>query len=108
MQGDLLWLWNQRSTAGQRVIQTTITPHTTSTDGFVTTANQTVHSMTIEARRVQLNDWIRAGAPTVSGPPVAPGTSGALLAGQAGHPLFGYWEIADQAETARNSGRMES
>ncbi|MGE5309728.1 MAG: SGNH/GDSL hydrolase family protein, partial [Sphaerimonospora mesophila] len=104
MQADLIWLWSDRSGAGQRVIQTTITPRTTSTDSWATTGNQTVANATIEARRVQLNDWIRAGAPIVSGAAVAPGTSGALLAGQAGHPLYTYWEITDQVETARNSG----
>lgn len=104
MQANLLTLWGQRSAAGQRVLQTTITPHTTSTDSWATTGNQTAANVTVEARRVQLNDWIRAGAPTVSGTAVAPGTSGALLAGQPGHPLYGYWEIADQVETARNSG----
>lgn len=104
MQADLIWLWSDRSTAGQRVIQTTITPRTTSTDGWTTTGNQTVANPTIEARRVQLNDWLRAGAPIVSGAAVAPGTSGATLAGQAGHPLHTYWEITDHVETARNSG----
>lgn len=104
MQANLITLWTTRSSAGQRVIQTTITPHTTSTDSWATTANQTVSSTAIEARRVQLNDWVRAGAPILSGAAVAVGTVGALLAGDSGHPLYGYWEITDNVETARNSG----
>lgn len=104
MQANLLTLWNIRKTAGQRVIQTTITPNTTSTDSWSTTGNQTVASAGVEANRVSLNDWIRAGAPIVSGTAVAPGTGGATLAGQAGHPLYGYFEITDNVETARNSG----
>lgn len=104
LQANLLTIWSQQSAYGQRVIQTTITPHTTSTDAWATTNNQTVVNATVEARRVQLNDWLRAGAPTVGGVAVAPGTGGALLAGQGGHPLYTYWEIADLAESARNSG----
>ncbi len=104
MEANLLTLWTTRHNAGQRVIQTTITPNTTSTDSWATTGNQTVANAGVEAHRVSLNNWIRAGAPTVGGTAVAPGTSGALLAGQVGHPLYGYWEIADEVETARNSG----
>ncbi|MGB4957800.1 MAG: SGNH/GDSL hydrolase family protein [Candidatus Saccharimonas sp.] len=104
IQANLITLWTDRSNAGQRVIQTTITPDTTSTDSWATTGNQAHRNATAEGRRVQLNDWLRAGAPMVGGVAVTPGTSGALLAGQAGHPLYTYWEIADQVETARNSG----
>lgn len=104
LQANLLTIWNQQASGGRRVIQTTITPHTNSTDSWATVGNQTPVNATVESRRVQFNDWLRAGAPIVSGAAVAPGTSGALLAGQAGHPLYAYWEIADQVETARNSG----
>ena len=104
IQANLLTLWNQQAGYGQRVLQPTITPHTNSTDSWATTGNQTVTNATIEGRRVLLNDWLRAGAPTVGGTAVAPGTSGALLAGQGGHPLYDYWEIADHVESARNSG----
>ena len=104
MQANLLTLWTTRKNAGQRVIQTTITPNTTSTDSWATTGNQTVANAGVESNRVSLNNWIRAGAPIVGGTAVAPGTSGATLAGQAGHPLYGYWEITDEVETARNSG----
>jgi lysophospholipase L1-like esterase len=65
---------------GLPVFQNTITPSTTSTDSWATTGNQTPESS--NAVRVQVNDWIR----TVPS------------------PLSGYFEIADLAETARNSG----
>lgn len=104
MQANLITLWTTRKNAGQRVIQTTITPHTTSTDSWTTTGNQTVANASVETNRVNLNTWIRGGAPMISGSAVAVGTSGALLAGQAGHPLYGYFEITDNVETARNSG----
>ncbi len=104
MQANLITLWTTRSNGGQRVIQTTITPHTTSTDSWTTTGNQTVANASVETNRVNLNNWIRGGAPMISGSAVAVGTGGALLAGQAGHPLYGYWEITDNVETARNSG----
>jgi len=35
---------------------------------------------------------------------VAVGTPGALLAGQAGHPLTGHVEVADAVENTRNGG----
>lgn len=104
LQANLITIWTARASTGQRVLQTTITPRTTSTDSWATVSNQTVANVTYESRRVQLNDWLRAGAPMVSGVAAAPGTSGALLAGQANHPLHTYWEIADEVETARNSG----
>lgn len=86
------------------VFQTTLDPNTTSTDGWTTVAGQTVTDSSQNAVRVAFNDWIRAGAPMQNGAAVAIGTSGALLAGQSGHPLTGYFEIADLLESGRNSG----
>lgn len=82
IQANLLAAWNIFSKRGIKVFQTTITPRTNSTDSWATTANQTLNTSGTEAIRVQLNDWIR----TVPA------------------PLTGYFEIADIAETARNSG----
>jgi hypothetical protein len=85
----------------------TITPYADSTDAYATLANQTHHfTVTVEGYRTTFNDWLRAGAPIdpTTKVAVAVGTGGALLAGQAGHPLAGYVEITDQVETARNSG----
>lgn len=96
-------LWGSLSKFGARVWQTTITPKTSSTDVWATVANQTAFAN--DANRQSVNNWIRAGAPLNSSlAPVAIGTAGALLAGSSGHPLAGYFETADQVETARNSG----
>lgn len=86
--------------------QTTVTPQTTSTDGWVTTGNQTPFSS--NANRILFNNWLRDGAPMTVGTttPAAVGATGGSIvrAGQTGHPLMGVLEIADLAETARDSG----
>jgi lysophospholipase L1-like esterase len=102
MKAHLIALWTQISGNGTKVYQTTITPDNTSTDSWATTTNQT--PLAVEANRTGFNDWIRAGAPMSGGVAVAIGTGGALLAGQNGHPLTGYFDVADKAESARNSG----
>lgn len=66
-----------------KVYQTTITPHTSSTDSWATTANQTPTTNAGPGGiRTQLNDWIR----TI---PV---------------PLTGYFEVDDVVSTGRNTG----
>jgi lysophospholipase L1-like esterase len=76
--------WDRHRKQGKRVHAATILPSTTSTDGWTTTANQTVTSY--EALRVQINDWLRT------------------------HPsqVTTVIEAADAAETARNSGKWKS
>lgn len=64
----------------QKVSQSTIPPVTTSTDVWVTTANQTV--VASNPQRTALNDIIRTKPA----------------------PLWNYFEIADVFETSRNSG----
>lgn len=63
---------------------------------------------TQEAVRQNYNTWIRAGAPlTISGTTytaVTSGTTGAVYAGQSGHPLTGYFDPCTALETALNSG----
>lgn len=84
---------------GSRVWHTTYLPITSSTDTWATATNQTPSAF--EAVRVAVNDWIRGGAPvnnSTSLTPVSVGTGGALLAGQAGHPLRGYIETANAIE----------
>jgi lysophospholipase L1-like esterase len=100
----LVQAWTEMADAGPKVWQTTYPPVATSTDNFATTTNQTTN--VVNTRRIEVNDWVRAGAPihATTKTPVAIGTSGALLAGQTGHPLSGYHEIADVVESARNSG----
>ena len=88
-----------------KVFLTTLLPRTTSTDGWVTTTNQTPLSM--ESQRVAYNTWVRAQCPVnpTTLAPVAVGTPGALLAGSYGHPLTGFFETASTVESALNSGR---
>jgi len=81
LQTSFLNIWNELNRRGLKVWQTTLTPSTTSTDAWATLANQSPQSF--EAVRVQINNWIR--------------TTPA--------PLAGYLEIADLAESDRNSGK---
>ena len=76
----LLKLWEELNARGMKVYQCTITPVTTSIDEWVTTENQTTAEY--NNIRVSLNEWIRTKP----------------------YPLSGYFEIADLAETSRNSG----
>lgn len=81
IQANLTICWMTLAQRGIKVYQTTLGPHTTSSDSWATTVNQTV---TIhEAVRVAVNDWIR--------------TTPA--------PLSGFFELADTVETAHNSGK---
>lgn len=109
MRARMLPVATQLAQRGMKVMVSTILPRNTSTDGFVTTANQTKPAW--ENKRLAYNDWLRAGAPIdpVTKVGVEIGTAGALLTGQAGHPLSQYnganvIETADTIETARNSG----
>lgn len=104
IEADLITAWSMFP--GKRVIQTTITPRSTSTDGWATLVNQTTAAD--NPYRVSVNTWLRAGAPvTISGSTVTAvpvGTPGAVLAGTGAHPLWGVWEAADLVESARDSG----
>jgi len=109
--------WQLYSKRGCRVWQTTLTPWTTSTDFWATLANQTV--LGTEAVRTGFNNWVRDGAP-INYPAMTAAAVGAVGAGviRAGiyvggvfnrgdsrHPLYGHFEVADKAESARNSGK---
>jgi hypothetical protein len=93
-----IWeLCNQRSVA---VYADTIPPYTTSTDSWTTTTHQT-HAWPAgeETVRVQMNQWIRAGAPIAGGVAVTPGATGAHVAGDGDHPLAGVIDDAAKVET---------
>ena len=75
-------IWTSYANRGLKVYQATITPYTISTDSWATAENQTPKNAVNETVRVQLNDWIRTCP----------------------KPLNGFLEIADLAETSRNSG----
>jgi lysophospholipase L1-like esterase len=106
VQANLINLLDSFRVAGVYGYQTTITPRTSSTDSWATTANQTVSAQ--ESTRLSLNAWIRDGAPLNVSTRVAVTTGDAsattVRAGDARHPLSGYFEVADTVETARNSG----
>ncbi len=99
-------LWNWLKRRGMRVYQTTTTPHTTSSDDWVTTLNQTVADAPTEANRVIWNTWLRDGAPLLAGAYIVAGTNNpaAVRAGEAGHPLTDVIETATPIESALNSG----
>lgn len=69
---------------GKKVYAVTLPPYTTSTDSFLTVANQTVTAN--EANRLAMNAWIRS-TPA---------------------PLSGYIDLADALETARDSGKWKA
>ena len=100
IQAGMVAAWQTLGGFGARVFQTTIVPRTTSTDAWATTTNQTpIATNSAETKRQAINTWLRAGAPVVAGVAVAVGTSGALLAGVPGHPLYESWDIAAQVES---------
>ncbi|WP_343591899.1 SGNH/GDSL hydrolase family protein [Paracidovorax wautersii] len=104
LQGHLIRIWRRARDRGCVVWQTTITPVATSTDGFVTLENQSTSGAYVPGgTRVQLNDWLRAGAPLRNGLAAYIGQPGAILAGHPLHPLYGVIELADAVESARNS-----
>lgn len=82
LKADLLDIWTALAMRGLKLYQTTCTPTTTSTDAFVTTGNQAISNAANEARRKEMNDYIRTCP----------------------HPLTDFIDVADIVETSRNSG----
>lgn len=85
VKAELQLIWDMMVRRGLRVWQTTITPYTTSTDGWLTTTNQTHYTAGApdqEALRVATNDWIK--------------TTPA--------PLSGFIDVSAQVESAPDSG----
>lgn len=115
IQADMYWLWTTLKNTRHKqktVTQTTITPSVTSTDSFATLANQTAatnFSTAGNGTREQLNDWLRDGAPVLNGVAVATGSNaaGTVRIGNTAHPLDRVWDVADQVESARNSGKFK-
>jgi lysophospholipase L1-like esterase len=105
LQADLLTQANRNAARGiVKTIITTITPHSSSTDRWTTTLNQT--TSTENAARVTHNTWIRDGGPinAITFAPVATGTVGALRFGDVGHPIAGFVDSASFVESSLNSG----
>ncbi|MCV7687734.1 hypothetical protein M3C66_007730 [Micrococcus luteus] len=96
------WKWAHGE--GPLLWQATISPNTTSTDGWTTVEGQTPVAAT--PMRLAYNDWLRDGAPLTvdASAPAAAGSTGTLRAGQEGHPLAGIIDQAEKISTAPNSG----
>ena len=97
-QREAIRFWQWLSVNGIKYWQCTLTPYSSSTDGWGTVENQTPHAQ--DARRTGFNDWIRDGAPLTGTEPDPAG----IRIGHPDHPLGGYIEAADIAESSRNSG----
>lgn len=104
IESDLITRCRMLVTQGITPFVCTVPPRTSSTDNWQTTVNQTKHSS--ETARVALNQWIRAGMPidATTKAPVAVGTGGAKVAGDAGHPVKGVFDTCSAVETAQDSG----
>jgi hypothetical protein len=94
IQGYLTEIWAALAAEGCHVFACTVPPKTNSTDGWASSANQTMAGLDygtgssgIGSIRAQLNDWIRS----------VPNRA-----------VFGVLELADQVETSRNSGVWKS
>lgn len=110
LQNNAYGYWKFLSRIG-KVYATTCTPITTSTDSWATVGNQTADTALKEPRRLAWNAWVRDGAPmNSSGAAQAVGATGGsvLRAGDTGHPLAGYIEVADAVESARDSGKWKA
>jgi lysophospholipase L1-like esterase len=99
---NLLATWQVLAARGMRSIIGTITPRTTSSDSWATTANQT--PVAGQAQLHLVNNWIRDGAPFTGTTPAAVGAVGATRIGDPLHPVMAYAEIADVVMSARDSG----
>lgn len=95
------WAWMKAENPGLKIWQTTISPNSTSTDGWTSLAGQA--PVASAPLRRAFNAWVRDGAPLVDGAPVAAGTAGATRAGEEGHLLAGFIEVADTLMSARDS-----
>lgn len=104
-QADTLSLWTTLANRGMRVVAFTVTPRSSSSDNWATTGNQTTNTAN-PTQRVPYNQWLRAGAPIhpTTKAPVAVGTAGALVAGNAGHPVAQVVDVSPAVETAQDSG----
>lgn len=82
----------------------TLTPNSTSSDGYRTLVNQLVATnFGVGSVTANFNDWIRAGGPIVGGVAVAIGTPGAILFGDPSHPIGAYYDAAAALESSQNS-----
>ena len=111
-QGDVVTVAKRNKYLGvQRNLAWTTVPYTSSTDNWATVANQSIRGTSqLETDRVAYNTWVRDGMPIskIDGSPLASFTSVALRCGDKGHPFYGWFEVADHVESARNSGKWKA
>lgn len=84
VQTQLHNLWAYFTALGLPIVQTTLTPQTTSTDAWATIENQTLLDAGREATRQSFNAYIRSSPPLISG----------------------YLDIASFVESSLNSGKF--
>jgi lysophospholipase L1-like esterase len=103
VQTSVLAFATQAYQRGNRCFVATVLPITTSSDSFVTVANQTKGAGF--SQRAPFNSWLRDGAPLDQSTlqPAAVGLPGALRIGQAGHPIYKVIDIASVAEVDANN-----
>jgi len=96
--------WRAEQARGLKVLANTVSPRTTSTDGWNTTTNQTPDSAH-NGVRVPYNQWLRDGAPLNASTfaAVAIGGSGVRI-GEAGHPVVALFDLAAAVESGTDTG----
>lgn len=107
MQSRILTAASIAAYYGARFHQTTFAPHTSSTDSWATTANQTPSNAGQETIRTQANAWLRDGAPINGSTGVAVATGDAsgttIRAGVYGHPVAGVFDMAGAVEVSNGT-----
>ena len=84
VQTQLQNMWAYFTSLGLPIVQTTLTPQTTSTDAWATVENQTLLDAGHEATRQSFNAYVRSSPPLISG----------------------YLDIASYVESSLNSGKF--
>lgn len=105
------WNWLLTANPALKITCCTVTPASDTTDNRTTLAGQTpwkepvIDGLSRHERVKGYNNWLRDGAPILNGV-ATPGTTdpAAKRAGQGGHPLAGWVEVADAVESSRDSG----
>lgn len=105
LMADSVEIWTSLRRRGIRVAVCTLTPRTTSNDGWTSLSGQTVVGSG-HARRLTYNSWVRDLCPIdpADGTAAAPGTADAVRAGDPAHPVVAIFDVADTVESARDSG----
>jgi len=75
---NLIDIWSAAKARGCRVYQITIIPKSSSSDGWITVANQSIGNASNESDRIALNAWLRAPASAGAGNSALYDAGGAL------------------------------